>query len=358
MLKAGRRFNLFRAQDSGLTSGKEQRTVNAVRGTTHNVYPMMASLIPLVRALGLVAAANILARRKLGFARAIAVRLGPGKEQAKLRPCDSDLFVASQIFGTREYDLGADITKILNLVSSAWLDEGIQPLIIDGGANVGYSSIFFSSTYPTAKVIALEVEPQTYAMLEANVSHHPNVSPRLAALWSHDRGVSLMLGSKRSWSNFVTDKPSSHELTPSVRLDQLVGTNERVLLIKLDIEGSEREVCSTSREVLRSSPVIVIEPHDWMLPGKACLAPLLSALEGQDRDIIISGENLVILDKAITVAASKNISARIRAGPQLEDSQADYRVIHRRLADSELTDAPLCPSGRPMGQDQGYFAQA
>ncbi len=346
MLKAGRRFNLFRAQDSGLTSGKEQRTVNAVRGTTHNVYPMMASLIPLVRALGLVAAANILARRKLGFARAIAVRLGPGKEQAKLRPCDSDLFVASQIFGTREYDLGADITKILNLVSSAWLDEGIQPLIIDGGANVGYSSIFFSSTYPTAKVIALEVEPQTYAMLEANVSHHPNVSPRLAALWSH--------------------KPSSHELTPSVRLDQLVGTNERVLLIKLDIEGSEREVCSTSREVLRSSPVIVIEPHDWMLPGKACLAPLLSALEGQDRDIIISGENLVILDKAITVAASKNISARIRAGPQLEDSQADYRVdsqadyrvIHRRLADSELTDAPLCPSGRPMGQDQGYFAQA
>ncbi len=104
MLKAGRRFNLFRAQDSGLTSGKEQRTVNAVRGTTHNVYPMMASLIPLVRALGLVAAANILARRKLGFARAIAVRLGPGKEQAKLRPCDSDLFVASQIFGTREYD--------------------------------------------------------------------------------------------------------------------------------------------------------------------------------------------------------------------------------------------------------------
>jgi len=137
MLKAGRRFNLFRAQDSGLTSGKEQRTVNAVRGTTHNVYPMMASLIPLVRALGLVAAANILARRKLGFARAIAVRLGPGKEQAKLRPCDSDLFVASQIFGTREYDLGADITKVLNLVSSAWLDAGIQPLIIDGGANVG-----------------------------------------------------------------------------------------------------------------------------------------------------------------------------------------------------------------------------
>ena len=38
-----------------------------------------------------------------------------------------------------------------------------------------------------------------------------------------------------------------------------------------------------------------------------------------------------------------------RACPQLEDSQADYRVIHRQSADSELTDAPLRPSGRSMG---------
>src|ERR1700730_3987504 len=45
-----------------------------------------------------------------------------------------------------------------------------------------------------------------------------------------------------------------------------------------------------------------------------------------------------------------------RACPQLEDSQ-DYRcMIHRVSADSELTDAPLRPSGRSMGQDQGYFA--
>jgi len=262
-----------------------------------------------MRATGAVSATNVLVRRKLGFARAIAVPLRREKEQVWLRPCDSDLFVASQIVGTRDYDLGTDVTNGLNIVSTAWLEEGMQPVIIDGGANVGYSSIFFSSTYPTAKIVAVEADPQTYAMLEANVSHHPNVSPRLAALWSHDRGVSLMLGSKRSWSNFVTDKPSSHELTPSVRLDQLVGTNERVLLIKLDIEGSERDACTTSREILRSSPVIIIEPHDFMLPGNACLAPLLSALVGQDRDILISGENLVFLDRAIIAAALKGGSA-------------------------------------------------
>ena len=44
---------------------------------------------------------------------------------------------------------------------------------------------------------------------------------------------------------------------------------------------------------------------------------------------------------------------RIRACPQLSDSQEHTRMIHGMSADSELTDAPLRPSGRPMGQDRG-----
>src|SRR5712664_2380169 len=55
--------------------------------------------------------------------------------------------------------------------------------------------------------------------------------------------------------------------------------------------------------------------------------------------------------------SKKTITDFPRACPQLEDSKTYYRVIHRRSADSELTDAPLRPSGRSMGQDQGYFAR-
>jgi FkbM family methyltransferase len=213
------------------------------QGDQQNVCIVNGKLAALVRATGLVSEANILARRKLGFTRPIVVRPRREKKQVWLRPCDSDPFVASQIFGTREYDLGTDVTSRLNLVSICCLEEGIQPLIIDGGANVGYSCIFFSSTYPTAKIIALEVDPRTYTMLEANVSYRPNSRPRLAALWLYDWGVDLNSGSRRS--NFVSDRvpSSSNELTPSVRLDQLVGVNERVLLIKLDIEGSGCDPC-------------------------------------------------------------------------------------------------------------------
>jgi hypothetical protein len=40
----------------------------------------------------------------------------------------------------------------------------------------------FLRRIPPLKIIALEVDPQTYTMLEASVSHHPNIRPRLAAL--------------------------------------------------------------------------------------------------------------------------------------------------------------------------------
>src|SRR5947207_14789359 len=46
-----------------------------------------------------------------------------------------------------------------------------------------------------------------------------------------------------------------------------------------------------------------------------------------------------------------------RACPQLEDSQDYSGVIHGMSADSELTDAPLRPTRRSMGQDQGGIAR-
>jgi DNA-binding winged helix-turn-helix (wHTH) protein len=50
-------------------------------------------------------------------------------------------------------------------------------------------------------------------------------------------------------------------------------------------------------------------------------------------------QTTVDFDHGLNKAISK-----IRACPQLADSQGVWRVIHRMSADSELTDAPLCPS--------------
>ena len=97
---------------------------------------------------------------------------------------------------------------------------------------------------------------------------------------------------------------SDHSVTslvPSVTLDQLVARAPRArpLIIKLDIEGSEREVCKVSHVLLRSAPCVIIEPHDFMLPGAGNLVPLFAAIAGKEVDTLLLGENLVIADAAL-----------------------------------------------------------
>ena len=73
-----------------------------------------------------------------------------------------------------------------------------------------------------------------------------------------------------------------------------------LLIVKLDIEGAEKTVVAASSDVFRSTACIMIEPHDFMLCGAACLAPLFNALADRPMDTLINGENLVLLDPRLT----------------------------------------------------------
>ncbi len=207
------------------------------------------------------------------------------------------MFVLGQIFGTKEYDIGADRTAALNQLSAAWIEEGTQPVIVDAGANVGYSALYFGQTYPNAVVLAIEPDPETFAQLSLNCRGYDCVVPVHAALWSHDDGVSLQTTDAASWSRRVSDGG----LTPSMTLETLLARipRARLLILKLDIEGGEKEVCRASAMVVRGTPCVIVEPHDFKFPNAGCLAPLYSALAGRDVDTLILGENLMIIDATL-----------------------------------------------------------
>ena len=112
----------------------------------------LAIFCNLQRAVGFRAAALVFLRKLLGirtpvWARAQGVRFA-------IRPLDSDLFVASQIFGGREYDPGPAVEARLNRLAARWREAGQLPVIIDAGANVGYSALCFAQRYPQAVVVA------------------------------------------------------------------------------------------------------------------------------------------------------------------------------------------------------------
>ena len=70
------------------------------------------------------------------------------------------------------------------------------------------------------------------------------------------------------------------------------------LLIKVDIEGFEKNLFEKNLQWMDLFDVIIIEIHDWMIPSQSNSSNLVLALSesikrGIKRDLIISGENLI-----------------------------------------------------------------
>ena len=255
----------------------------------------------LKKAIGFAGTLGVLAHRFFHRCSVIRVSLRGRPGAIEIDPLGSDLFVAAQIFGHKEYFFGPRVTGRLNEHAAELRKAGRVPVIIDGGANVGYSALFFADTYPQALVVALEPDQNTFASLKRNVGAEPRVRSIRAALWSHTDGVRLQSTGNGSWGQFVGDGEGG-VLTPSVTLHSLFAENPEwePLIVKLDIEGAEKMVVAASPNVFRSAACIMVEPHDFKLHGAACLAPLFKALADRPMDTHIHGENLILFDPRMT----------------------------------------------------------
>jgi FkbM family methyltransferase len=242
----------------------------------------------LVRAAGLAKAGEILLRRSVGAAGPVSVRVQG--HDLRVRPVDSDLFVLSQIFGWEEYKIDGARLARLREVASGWRRVGCTPVIVDAGANVGYSALYFARLFPDARILAVEPDPESFAVLTRHARGAANVTPIHAALWSHNQGLRLRTSDAGSWSTYAAEGSG----TPSIRLDDLMASipNARPLVIKLDIEGAEREVVESCPDIFAEAKCVLVEPHDFMRPQAACLSPLYRVAARKEFDTILSGENL------------------------------------------------------------------
>jgi len=245
----------------------------------------------LIRAVGLTKTVEILLRRALGAPGVVSVN--SNSLRLEVRPSDSDLFVLSQIFGWEEYKIEAWRLSMLREVAANWQTAGIKPVIIDAGANVGYSALYFASLFPGVCVLAVEPDRASFEILTRHARVNEQIKPVRAALWSHDRGLELKTRSNSgSWDAYVTEGVG----TPSQRLDNLVASipSARPLIIKLDIEGAEREVVASCPQVFAEAKCILVEPHDVMNPGAAGLSPLYEVASRRGFDTVLSGENIIL----------------------------------------------------------------
>jgi len=194
----------------------------------------------------------------------------------------ADLDVFRQIFIDREYSPLCDMPQV--------------GVVIDCGANVGYSSAFFLSQFPACRVIAIEPDAGNFAMLERNMRPYgTRVALLRGGVWSHD--VPLTISRERyrdgrEWT--VQVRPcAAHEALDFrgfgiAELFVPFGF-DRISLLKMDIEGAETIVFQGDVDWLDRVDAIAIELHDDSTFGKASDI-FHSAIQGYGFETSRSGE--------------------------------------------------------------------
>jgi FkbM family methyltransferase len=165
------------------------------------------------------------------------------------------------------------------------------PLIIDAGANIGLASIYLSTQYSGAKIIAIEPNQSNFALLCKNCAGL-NIELHRAALWSSAGTIEMFDAGQGHWAYAAKDdRPSiSVGTVRTITIPEIIGT-QHVAFLKLDIEGAEREVM-LSASWLDQIDVIAIELHDRYKPG--CAEAFYKALRGRNFRQEILGENIFI----------------------------------------------------------------
>jgi FkbM family methyltransferase len=188
-----------------------------------------------------------------GYPNPVTIRGGNG----------SDGFAFYQILAMKDFDI---------------FDFRSPRFIIDCGANIGMSSLYFLNRYPTVKIVAIEPDPDTFEICKINLAPYADrVVLIQGAVWSACGRVCLEKG-ELEWNSHVRNADGQNEASvDAYDVPALIekGGGGPVDLLKVDIEGGEAEVFrSGTRDWLSQIHNMAIEFH-----GDECERNYFAALK-------------------------------------------------------------------------------
>lgn len=135
------------------------------------------------------------------------------------------------------------------------------PRIIDAGANIGLSVLYFKRRHPDATIIAYEPDAAIFELLKGNVGHLPGVELREAAAWVED--TTLSFWSEGSLAGSLELDFVNRNQVCEVRAERLKSELARgpVDFLKIDIEGAENSVLFDIADALDGVNLLFFEYH-------------------------------------------------------------------------------------------------
>lgn len=156
-------------------------------------------------------------------------------------------FQYDEIFRHRVYEFASDTPA---------------PRIIDGGANIGLSALYFKRLFPRARVTAFEADRAVFAVLQSNLRacRLEDVELRPEALWP-ERGQIAYAPEGADGGRVDAGGQGAYQVA-TVPLQDLLA--EPVDLLKLDIEGAEFEVLRAAAGQLGGVRKMFVEYHSFV----------------------------------------------------------------------------------------------
>lgn len=141
-------------------------------------------------------------------------------------------------------------------------------VIVDLGANVGDTAIFYSILFPEAKIFAVEPNPQVYAKLEENTKDFPNIRICKYAVSDKTGKIDLYFGDSHLGSSIKQREQNKNSIEVDVYSledfyikGNIKEISEKIDILKFDIEGAEEFLLNS--EFLKTKVLqIAGEIHD------------------------------------------------------------------------------------------------
>lgn len=143
-----------------------------------------------------------------------------------------------------------------------------RPFIIDCGANIGMSVLYFKQLYPESEVWAFEANPEAFALLQRNVEANKLKGVRLFnyVLSDTDNEVDFYIPEVTAGLNgslHPSIAKGKKQRMKAYRLSGLLPAHRTVDFVKVDIEGAEFNVLGEISQSGRLNDIrqLVVELH-------------------------------------------------------------------------------------------------
>jgi FkbM family methyltransferase len=236
----------------------------------------------------------------------VTVSCNKQKTKLQIRRKSTDAEVVWQCFLARQYKVPVVVgasplhREAIQTKYESIARSGKKPLIVDCGANIGASTVWFKMTYPEAEIVAIEPAPDNFSLLVANTARFGGINAIEAGIGPNDTTAFLQdNGGGACGYRTGTDETSLKIDIISLKtiLEAEKFKDYVPFILKIDIEGAEKDLFE--RHPFASFdcfPVLIFESHDFCMPGLKTSSPFFRFHADSGRDFLFGMENVFSID--------------------------------------------------------------